>query len=243
MKLAGSLLAGVAVLGLVPITAAPARSSGAVQADRFVPPAGKLVLSRTVIRVLSDGKQIVVTRRYRISFLPTSSGYQLDGTLIDVDVQVPPLLTNLADIERIRPDTGLFPMQLGIDGMIRDQHTEILDSKSRQENFAKAGAFLTQNDADPQRRSESIRQLGRLVGSMPNSAWPTDLFRAQPGERRMERQVTLSDGRQGIVEVVLKVETLLPCGLPQRLERVVTTRLGGSTQVSKEVFAFDLTPG
>ena len=50
--------------------------------------------------------------------------------------------------------------------------------------------------------------------------------------------VTLSDGRVGKVYVVLKVDTLLPCGLPQHFERIVTTELSGVRMVSREVFAF-----
>ena len=80
---------------------------------------------------------------------------------------------------------------------------------------------------------EEARQLADGNG---NSPWPADLFSARPGERSSERQVTLSDGRAGMVFVVLKVDALLPCGLPQRFERIITTELAGSRMVSREVF-------
>lgn len=239
MKLSAILGVSVAALALVPLGDA---AGGAVadQASRqFVPPAGEVVLSRSLIRELSDGKQIVVSRRYQIRFVPIAGGYRVDGDLLGVTVEAPPMLASLADLERRRADPGLFPMNLGNDGLLHDQVPAPLDPGLRAGAQAQAGALLIPRADSTAGRAEVGRVIGKLAQAGAPSPWPADLFNAAPGERRLERQVNLTDGRTGAVEVVLRVDMLLPCGLPRRFERTVTTQLPGSRTVSREVFTFE----
>ena len=239
MKLSAILGVSVAALALVPLGDA-AGGTVADQAPRqFVPPAGEFVLARSLVRELSDGKQIVITRRYRIRFVPIAGGYRVEGDLLDVTVEAPPILANLADLERRRADPGLFPMDLGNDGLLRGQGSPPLDPALRAEAQAQAGALLMPRADTMAGRAEVGRVIDKLTRGGATSAWPADLFNANPGERRLERQVNLSDGRTGAVEVVVQVDTLLPCGLPRRFERTVTTQLPGSRTVSHEVFTFE----
>lgn len=242
MKLSRAFLAGFAVLGLLPVSETVDASAAPALSGRFVPPAGELVLTRTVVRYLSGGKQIVVSRHYRISFAAEGSGYRIDGTLLGVEVEAPPMLSSLADLERNRQDTGLFPMWLSGNGMIQDQNTAEVDRGQRQQTFAAASALIGASEADPDKRARSTGPLGHLVLESPNSAWPTDLFYAQPGERHFERHVKLEDGSEGTVEVVLAVAAPLHGGLPQRFERTITTTIAGTKRVSREIFTIAAGP-
>lgn len=236
MKLAGLLLASVATLGLAPAHGTSSPDAAQAAQRRFVPPGDEFLITRALIKPLSGGKQIAATRSYRVRIVADGDGYRMDGVLVSVEVDAPPFLAAMADAERRRPDIGLFPIKLGQDGTIRDQAPHNFDHASRQEMLEKGSQIYARSEADPARRSEGIQMLGRLASTTPNSPWPADLLYAQPGERRHSRQVTLSDGSVGTVEVVLRVAALLPCGLPQRFERIVTTRLAGTTRVSREVY-------
>jgi hypothetical protein len=232
MKLSAALCAGFAAIALLPLGAASGGALASEAGARFVPPAGPMILARSLIRELSDGKRIVVTRRYQIQFTATSEGYRIDGELVGVDIDAPPVLASLAEIERHRVDKGLFPMSLDRSGLLRVQTDSPMDQPARSELRQRATNLLS-----PQMpQTESGALVGKIASGNGHSPWPADLFNARPGERSVERPVTLSDGRAGVVYVVLKVDALLPCGLPGRFERVVTTELGGSLMVSREVF-------
>lgn len=237
MKFAAAFCAGVALAGL---TAAYAAAPGtAAEAPRFAPPPGKLVLARSLIRELSDGKRIVVTRRYLISFEANGTGYRINGEPIGVDIEAPPVLGPLIDYERQRVETGLFPLQLLPSGLLDDQHTGPIDGATRDALITHATAALGPSTIpDPVERRETLAQIARLANRATTTPWPADLFHAAPGARRFDRAVTLADGRTGAVVIELRVDALLPCGVPQRFERVVTTRLPGSQTVSREVFTF-----
>lgn len=243
MKLAAVLSLGAAALTLVPAgnaSGGPMSGQGSDQATgQFIAPSGELVLSRSLIRELSDGKQIVVSRRYQIRFVPIATGYRVEGSLLSVSVEAPPILSSLADLERRRVDSGLFPVELGSDGLMRSQAPSTADPGFRTELQAQAGALLYPRTDGAAARAETGRVIGKLVQGAGTSPWPADLFNAKPGERRIERQISLADGRAGEVEVVLRVDALLPCGLPQRFERTVITRLPGSRSVSHEIFTFE----
>lgn len=241
MKRAAALCFGVALLALAPIDSAAVGARPVTASDRFVAPPGDMVMARTLIRELSDGKQILVKRSYRIRFARTAQGYRVDGDLIGVEVDAPPVLASLIDLEKRRVDTGLFPLQLDTRGMLARQNTEKVDMSYRAELQSRANAILARN-AGGKPDPASTAAVARIATRSPNSPWPQDLFHPVPGERQIERTVTLSDGRSGKVLIVVKVGELLPCGIPLRFERVVTTLLGGSSMVSHEVYTFAMAP-
>lgn len=236
MKLSAALLVGVATLGLLPLAEAPGRAATDQSADRFAPPTADMVLTRTVIRELSDGKQIIVTRRFQIRFEANAQGYRIDGTQIGVEVDVPPNLSSMADLERQRVEKGIFPLQLNADGILVDQQGQPIDPAFSKEMENRGAVLLNQAGLPAEEHAASTKALGQLTKRGSNTPWPADLFSASPGERRQQREVALSDGRRGKVEVVLRVEGLLTCGLPKSFERVVITELPGSRMVSREIF-------
>lgn len=229
------LLAGAAAL--LPVLGSSSLADAAAQVQaRFAPPSTPLVLTRTLYRDLSDGKQVVVTRRYAIRISPDGDGFRVDGTLIDATVDAPPFLARLAELERQRPDTGVFPALLDGAGMIRSGNAAPLDPQTRRRAMASARAVIADAPAPVEARRETGSLLNQVANGGSGAGWPVFLFNPGPTERVERRQLAMPDGGQGEVEVRVRVEGLQPGGLPQRLERVVITRLAGSERTSREVW-------
>lgn len=239
MTLRTLLLTGATVLlpALAPVGLAQAVAADPVA--RFAPSAEQLVLSRTVIRELSDGKQIKVTRRYAVQFAPVEQGFRLDGRLVDVNVEVPPLLKSLGEIERRREDVAMFPVLVDTNGSIlAGSGTGTTDRLARDQMTSQALSVMQRSGMPPQNLELGTRFVAQAMQAHPGSPWPVDLFQVGPGEHRQSRVVPLAGGKEGRIEVVTRVGALLPCGLPQSVERTVVTMLAGTKRVSREVWSF-----
>jgi hypothetical protein len=232
-------LAGIAALA--PVAGAQWMFVAAAQAPRpFSPPQSPMVLSRTVIRELSGGQQIVVKRSFRVQFVPSADGFILTGTPIDVSVQVPPMLARLGDLERQRSDLGPFPIRIDGQGLIHSSADgQSADMTARQSGRQLGQKMIEATPMPAERKREGTQLLGQLATDPRTSPWPTDLFVARDGERRQHRSVALADGSQGEVEVLLKVDKWLPSGIPAQFERVVTTELAGTRRVSRELWSLE----
>lgn len=235
MKRGALLLAGIAGLATGSLTTPLAR---ATPADRlsFEPPAGDLVLTRTVWRYLPDGQQIRVERSYAVRFLAEVGGFRLEGRLIDAVVDAPADLAPFAELERTRPDPTLFPVRLDAEGRVRADGTAP-QAETRLKAAALARATLARaalTGADRQAADQQVATLS--AGPGVYGAIPADLFRPRPGERRERRRIPLPGGMEGEVEVAIRVEGIQQSGLPSRVERTVTTELAGTARVSREVW-------
>lgn len=240
MKVSALLLAGVAALG--PTLGSHWFFEAAAQAPhvRFAPPMAPMVLSRTVIRELSGGQQVLVKRRFRVQFEASADGFVLTGTPIDVSVEVPPILARLGELERQRSDSGPFPIMVDGQGMIHPAvDRKNADGTARKGGQQTALGMIDAAAMPAERKREGAQLLGQLATDPRNSPWPTDLFVASDGERRLHRSVALPDGSEGQIEILLKVGKLLPGGVPTVFERVITTQLAGTRRVSREVWSLE----
>lgn len=240
MKVSALLLAGVAALG--PTLGSHWFFEAAAQAPhvRFSPPMAPMVLSRTVIRELSGGQQVLVKRRFRVQFVASADGFVLTGTPIDVSVEVPPILARLGELERQRSDSGPFPIAIDGQGMI---HPVVepgnADAIARNSSQRAAQGMIDSATMPAGRKREGGQLLAQLAADPRTSLWPTDLFVASDGERRLHRSVALPDGSEGEIEILLRVGKLLPGGVPTVFERVITTQLAGTRRVSREVWSLE----
>lgn len=228
-------LAGAAALIPVLATVQVGSALAETAVSRFAPPSTALTLTRTLYRPLSGGKQIVVTRRYAIRFSPEGEGFRLDGELIGAEVDAPPLLARLAEIERNRPDAGLFPARLDSQGIIRSMGGPI-DQDARFKSVKAAELMIGSARISAAGKQEGTALLNQVAASASTSSWPRALFNPGQGDRVETRKVPLADGSQGEVEVRIHAEGLMPGGLARQVERVITTRLEGTTRVSREVW-------
>ena len=237
MKATALLLVSAALL---PILGSQLSHVAAAQAPqlRFSPPLSPMMLSRTVIRELSGGQQILVQRQFRVQFVPDGDGFILTGAALDVSVEVPPVLARLGELERQRSDPGPFPLMIDGQGLIQSAAERgDTDLRARKDGRQAAQGMIDTAAMPIIRKREGALLLGQLANDPRSSPWPADLFVASNGERRQHRTVALADGAQGEIDVVLKVGSLLPCGIPASFERVITTQLAGTRRVSRELWS------
>ena len=232
-KLAGSVLLAVSA-------ASPgcARDPAAAESRNpaFTPPTGPMLLTRTLIRPLSDGKQILTRRHYMVQIVPTPDGYRVEGRLVEVEVEAPPSLTALAAIERGRADNGLFPMLLDRAGRIVGSSAVTPDgSMERAVRIAGEQLGRTGLPAGDVRQARSF--IAMMQARQARTEWPVDVFSPNPGLRREIRSVPLGEGREGKVTIELTGTREASDGAEiASLQRSVTTEYGGDTHVTRELW-------
>jgi len=239
MKRGAFLAAGMAALLPAALLGGMALAAPRASLPRFVPPTNGLVLTRTLWRSLHDGGQIMVRRRYAVQFVAENGGYRLEGQLIEATVDAPAGLAALADLERKRPESGLFPVLLDRDGRILDDGA--LPSAADHARAAEvARGLIAAAPLGALDKKEAGRQIARIAAA-PGAIGhiPADLFTPHTGERRERRRLAVPGGMEGEVEVAVTVAADRVDGLPHSVERVVTTMLAGTTRVSREVWSFD----
>lgn len=235
MKLRTILLAGIAAL-LPAALGAQQAPLAMPNSPHFAPPQNPLVLSRTVWRLLPDGKNIMVRRRYEVRIAADGDGYLVDGALLDTVVEAPPPVAMLAELERKRPDAGPFPLRLDRHGLITGTNAAPADA-ARSEAVRTAALILKQAAQAAPLRSKSVDALNRVLSSANGgTGWPVDLFNPARNSHHEVRRVPLPGGSQGEIDVSISVERPDLTQLPQQFERTVITRLDGTERVSREVW-------
>ncbi|MGE8142392.1 hypothetical protein ACQKOE_10490 [Novosphingobium sp. NPDC080210] len=235
MNLARLLIASAAVVLPASHLAAMDGPEAVAASDAFAPPSTPLILTRTLYRDLPGGGKIVVTRQYAVQFSTDADGYRLDGQLLDTMVQVPERLSALAEVERKRPDSGLFPAYLDRHGLIRSDAGPPRSS-AHSDALQLAGRVLSKSALPPRGKEELGQAAGMIVTTSENSPWPAFLFNPGPGERTTTSRTALPDGSTGSIEVRVKADALMPGGLPLRISRLITTRLAGTERTTREVW-------
>lgn len=224
------LLAGAAAI--LPFAALGTFAASTVEAapPAFSPPSAPMLLTRTLHSPLADGKEVVTRRVYQIAIVPEGDGFRVDGTLVHCDVQAPPALAMLAEIERRRPDNGLFPMRLDGRGMIVGGNTLPSSQSVRQAGELVNKAFA--RSAAP----EDSRQAGSFVSQVEDqesiTRWPADLFRPAEGHRTNQQAITLPGGEDG--KVIVEIASLPGASRYATVERTVTTELGNTRRTTRE---------
>lgn len=219
------LLAGAAML--VANAESPAPAAG------FSPPLERpMLLSRTLVRELADGKAIVATRRYRVAFHRTEAGWRIEGALVASEIEAPPPLAALAAIERGRPDDGLFPILLDSAGRIVPRPAPASASEAVERALAAGRAA----GADPRFLAE-IQSAAAVGGGM--TRWPDTLFLPGAEHREEAQDIALPDGRAGTVRVALDRASTAGAPTMSRAERTVTTELAGTRRVARETWSLD----
>ncbi len=225
------LLLGAVSLMPLAGTATAAADDHAPQA--FAPPTDPIVLTRTVWRGLHDGKAIKVSRSYAVTLRADGDGYLVDGQLIDTVVDAPAALAALAELERKRVETGIFPFRLDRLGRIVPSPPA---APADHRTAASAAVGLIASAPMP----DQVRQQARAVldeviaAARTGTAWPADLFNPVTTAGEQTREVQLPDGAKGRVAVAISVDRNSPGQLPRAFERTVTTSLGGTDSVTRE---------
>ncbi len=226
-------LAGAAAIMPVGVYSLPGPKAPASSTDRFQPPSTHLRLTRTLRRPLPGGEQVLTRRSYEIRIVPDGAGFRVDGRLVSVEVEAPQKLGALADLERKRPDDGLFPMRLDAKGMLLPG-TDPPSGEAVRKATERASREIGAMKLPASEKSQALAFVGQFRERPGRSPWPLDLFHPAPGHRREIRDVPLPDGTLGHVTTAIDATRTEPLGLLSSFTRTVTTDLGGDTRTTHE---------
>lgn len=234
LKLAG-LAAILPWIGARTAFAAPAPGKG-----HFAPPRTPLRYSRTLVRTMGDGAQVIVRRDFSIRFSPDTDGFRIDGSQVAAEVHMPESLSRLAQIERERREENLFPIRLDSSGQIRGgpeyKPSEHLDNAvAVVEQRVSGGTF---DDEDKQAIYGMLQAAHRQSESLV-AALPGDLFSPSAASRRDARDIPLPGGTKGSLEVLFEARIDSATGLLQEAERRIVTRMADSERVTTESWAIE----
>ena len=209
---------------------------GSAKASAVAFPEGRFRLRRVLERGLGGGGAIIVTRDWGCRFTKLASGAQLDAQQIGGDVKAPPVLAALADIERKREVSGLFPMRLDRSGTIvdwADGSTSIANAVAQASRVIDRKALEQAAETDAKRY---LAEIGKTAASLVSQV-PRDLFFPEAGKRSESRKLALPGGGSGSYEVTISARARVSSGLLIESERRIVTRIGDSARVSRETWS------
>lgn len=245
-RLRGPLSAGL--IALMALCGYPDRGNALTEPEAARPadpqelsaPQAPLHLSRILIRYLSDGEKVVITRRWTIRFTPLAKTTIVTGTPISVQVEVPPYLKDLGALEQRRDSSGPFPITLDGTGHVISQSTDA-DNDMALSATMRARALLTRVKNGEHTNSESFDFLLGVekAAGTPQSAIPPNMFEPNPTPVSETATFLLDDGRQGNFT---KNCQKIPAGrgsYPYDYACDITTQLGDVTAKTQEIWRFE----
>ena len=218
----------------------PALSSREVAAAESLslisPPPGMMQFQRSVVRELTGGANISVTRGFAIEFVRVADGFIVDGQQMSVEVSTPPSLSAFADLERARVETGVFPITLDPFGQIIGGHPASAQGDEIETAFAEALQQIASQPLAPGEHADLRQFITALhqAGAMLTVAMPIDLFAPANNERSENRTVSLPSGDIGIVTSRFGSERDTLTGLMRRASREVMTEVEGDRRQTTE---------
>jgi len=235
------LLAAGAVAGSLAAGGAPARAAQGTL--RLSPPDAPMLFRRRLLREMSGGNAIVVERGFELRFLPLGHGYRVEGTQVSSAVETPPVLAQIAELERKRVDSGVFPVELDPDGLVLDgaspdaRPTPGLDEAvdlalARLRERGVSGAQL----ADANAFFLWLQQAAGTIGA----EMPRELFVPPAEPQQVTRVVALPGGGSGTIETRFWGSISPQTGLMQTAERDIVTRTEETSRRTVETWS--LTP-
>ena len=230
-QIAAWLCGTAAVLPLAALSATPPAISAQ---GAFAPPETRLVLTRVLHSPLADGKEVVARRSYAVRISPHGDGFRVDGELLDCEVEAPPPLQALAEIERNRPDTGLFPLRLNSRGLLLPWATTSHSGEAIGKAAVAASRTIDDSALGNADRAQAQGFIAQVRDGAARTLWPSDLFRPEPGRRVEQQQFALPDGREGRITVEINARADSAPGVLAELERTIVTEMAGSRRVTRE---------
>lgn len=204
--------------------------------ERFSPSLAPMLLTRTLRKPLGDGNEVLSRRTYEIRFVPERGGYRVDGRLVGVEVETPPDLALFAQLERARPDEGMFPMHVDHGGRFVDAGGNASASPEVAHGWDLTKNMATKARLDAAEAAQAHAFIDVVRKQAPRTEWPRDLFRPVPGERVERNEVPLPDGLKGFVTVRIDARPQGNGGMLASLDRTVTTDLGGGQRQTFETW-------
>jgi len=218
----------------VALSALPARAAA------FAPPAAPMRYTRRLERGLPGGASLVVARSFAIRFVPEGAGFRVEGEQVAVEVEAPEQLAALAQIERERRETGLFPLRLDAAGVM-ERAVGGIETGKLDEAVREVVARIESWDHAPAEREELrefVNAVHRSAGAMLTEL-PRDLFAPLQLARTERRAVTLPGGDAGEVRMSFTAERDSASGLMRSATREVVTEIAGDLRRTVETWRLE----
>lgn len=227
-----AILAGIAAGASLSFLSLPVRLAARPRPVAF--PEDSFTLQRELERGLGGGASIVVTRRWQCNFAQLGEGASVSGIQGRCDVKAPAALAALAEMERSRRITGLFPMKLDNEGHISDwggPGATGIEPALRAAGERVDSLALAEND---KRDAKAwLAQIGRTAAEIVSQV-PRDLFFPEAGKRSDSRKMALPDGQTGFYDITIEATARASDGLLVSSERRIVTRIGDSSRLARE---------
>ncbi len=226
----------LAPMGALTVGSAPARAQFVAQF-----PEQEFALRRELERGLGDGNAIIVTRTWHCRFDSLGAGARVLGEQVSVDVDTPPILAQLAELEKRRKITQFLPASLDSTGRIvgsgedgGDEQSVTSAARTAADLFAKMPPSVSVSEA-----REFLSAVSKTAANLVSRV-PPDLFFPASGSSSERRSVPLPDGSTGEIEVSTRADTHAHSGLLDVSERTVITRVASIERVSRERWSLTL---
>lgn len=219
----------ILLLSFVPPMAARAQGQPLGQFD---PPSTPMIYSRQLLRIMTGGARLMVTRSFAVRFIRDADGYLVTGTQTGVAVEAPPALDRFAALEKERLETGLFPLRLDMAGQITGAQVPTGPAPQQDDRLALAVAAARSVATQMQAEPEVQAQLAAFINAVHQSATqlvtqlPPDLFAPQQLARTERQQLDLPGDLVGQVTAQFSASVDPATGLMRNAQRSVTTAIG-----------------
>lgn len=235
-----------ALLPAAALATAGEAESPAARSDPFTPPPSGAVLTREVRRPLAPGVDLVVRRSFALDVQRDGNGYLVNGRQVAVEVDAPPSLAVLADLERQRQESLLFPLRLDARGIIMPDSADTAGHAHGADDLPQANAFIAGLVAQSNLSSAERQQVRTfLTRSLPQGGFghpPANMFHPLPGKRSEAKSFLLPDGEPGRLIVATEASTGHGAGLLASTTRTITTEYAGTERVNRETWRIDYQP-
>ena len=167
-------------------------------------------------------------------------GFVLSGTLISSEIDAPAQLHALAELERARPDDGLFPIALDPMGrIVGGPGAGKGDRAAVDAALTIARQMLTERPSalGPQGDTAFIARLRASIVTPVSSHWPVALFAPAPASERDERSFALPGGGEGRFVAEVRRKAAPGSTMMASAERRIVTTIDGENNVAIERWA------
>lgn len=232
------IAAGCALVPVLMTRSVAHEVSGAL----FEPPLEPLIYTRRLVRELRGGYRLAVTRSFSVRFAPLpAGGYQVGGKQVTVEVAAPERMAPFAELERGRVETGVFPLQLDVRGLI-EHGPGVASSHLLDRAVAEARRMIGERaiPAPERGEAEAFVQLVHQAGAGLAAYLPEDLFAPATHIRTERRAIDLPGSGGGEIEVLFTADADPQSGLMSRARRDIVTTIGGDRRTTQEEWTLAL---
>lgn len=218
---------------------------GPLQAAPTMPlrlPGAPLQLVRVLQRRIGEDAAITVRRSWLVQCERQGRGIVLTGQQISADVSAPPHLAALAQIERQRDASAMFPLMLSDDGVILTPGNASAPDDILGSALTAAEALIARQPVPADERERYRLYLAQVhqAGASLLDSLPPDLFFPNGSAVERSHPVALPGGLTGRFTLVYSSEPQPDAPWLKRAERRAMTDVAGITRAASEVWTLSL---